>query len=53
MKSIQAVKEKVCMMFLAVGICLATVHEVGCFHSADQVAATQFSVVQEILIIAE
>ena len=38
MKTTQAVKEKVCLLFLAIGIGLATVHQVGCFVEDSNMA---------------
>ncbi|MCW8879854.1 MAG: hypothetical protein OQJ89_10120 [Kangiellaceae bacterium] len=38
MKTTQAVKEKVCLLFLAIGIGLATVHQVGCYVEESNMA---------------
>ena len=51
MKTNQAVKQKVCMMFLAVGIGLATVHEVGCFSEHSQVAKLQSASIAKLLVV--
>lgn len=51
MKSFQAVKQKVCVLFLAIGMGLASIHQIGCFKETNQIAESQGSVVKEFLII--
>lgn len=51
MKTTQAVKEKVCLLFLAIGIGLATVHQVGCFVDESSMAKSEVEKGQSLTII--